>query len=101
MEINHHIAVVTLNRPESLNAISGAMADELTATFEDVARNDDVWVVVLRAAGERAFCVGADLKERGGFSLEDFYKNRQQIKGLFAALRAVPQPVIADRKSVV
>jgi enoyl-CoA hydratase/carnithine racemase len=95
LETNEHIAVVTLNRPESLNAISSAMADELKATFERVAGDDDVWVVVLRAAGERAFCVGADLKERGGFTLEDFYKNREQIKGMFAALRAVPQPVIA------
>jgi enoyl-CoA hydratase/carnithine racemase len=95
LEVADHIAVVTLNRPESLNAISGAMADEIKATFETVAADDDAWVVVLRAAGERAFCVGADLKERGGFTLEDFYRNRQQIKGMFAALRAVPQPVIA------
>ncbi|MGH2806665.1 MAG: enoyl-CoA hydratase/isomerase family protein [Actinomycetota bacterium] len=95
LDVTDHIAVVTLNRPEALNAISGAMADELRETFEKVSADDDVWVVVLRAAGERAFCVGADLKERGGFTLEDFYKNRQQIKGLFAVLRGVPQPVIA------
>ena len=91
-----HIATVTLNRPESLNAISGAMADELTDILERVAQDRDVWVVILAAAGERAFCVGADLKERGGFDLDDFYRNREQIRGMFAALRAIPQPVIAS-----
>jgi enoyl-CoA hydratase/carnithine racemase len=92
---NDHIATVRLNRPESLNAISGAMADELTAAFSDVSDDRDVWVVVLAAAGDKAFCVGADLKERNAFSLEQFYDNRVQIKGMFRALRSIPQPVIA------
>lgn len=93
--IEDHIAVVTLNRPEALNAISGAMADALTEAFGSVARDRDVWVVVLTAAGEKAFCVGADLKERATFSLEDFYTNRKQVRRMFAALRSVPQPTIA------
>lgn len=90
-----HIAILRLERPEALNAISGALADELTAACEKVAGDDDVWAVVLGAAGERAFCVGADLKERGHFTLEDFHANRAQIRGMFAALRALPQPTIA------
>ena len=95
-ETDGNVGVITLNRPESLNAISGAMADQLTENLRTVAADNDVWVVVLRAAGERAFCVGADLKERNGFSLEDFYKNRKQIRGMFEALRSVPQPTIAS-----
>lgn len=91
-----HVATVTLNRPESLNAISGPMADELAAAFRKVSSDDSVWVVILAAAGERAFCVGADLKERAGFSLQDFHHNRVQVRGMFEALRAVPQPVIAS-----
>lgn len=91
-----HVATVTLNRPEALNAISGAMADELTQTFRSVGYDDEVWAVILNAAGEKAFCVGADLKERGGFTLDDFHRNRKQIRGMFEALRAVPQPVIAS-----
>jgi enoyl-CoA hydratase/carnithine racemase len=71
------------------------MADELTATLKDVAANNDIWVVVLRAEGAKAFCVGADLKERNGFSLEDFYDNRTKVMGMFEALRGVPQPTIA------
>ncbi|HEV3473145.1 MAG TPA: enoyl-CoA hydratase-related protein [Actinomycetota bacterium] len=95
-ERKDRIATITLNRPESLNAISGDMADELTEAFEDVAHDRESWVVILRGAGEKTFCVGADLKERAGFSLEDFHTNRKRVKGMFAALRAIPQPTIAS-----
>lgn len=95
-EVDGRVATVTLDRPEALNAISGAMADELAEVLRSVARDDEVWVVVLEAAGDKAFCVGADLKERAGFSLDDFHRNRVQVRGMFEALRAVPQPVIAS-----
>lgn len=94
--VDGRVATVTLNRPEALNAISGAMADELAETFRKVSSDDDVWAVILAAAGEKAFCVGADLKERAGFSLADFHRNRVQVRGMFEALRKVPQPVIAS-----
>lgn len=90
-----HVAVLKLERPEAMNAISGEMADEIVTRAEYVAGDEDVWVVVLAAAGDKAFCVGADLKERAGFSLEDFYANRKQIRGMFGALRKIPQPTIA------
>ena len=90
------IATVRLERPDALNAISGALADELATTFRALSSDNDVWIVILTAAGEKAFCVGADLKERSSFTIEQFHLNRRQIKGMFAALRAIPQPVIAS-----
>jgi enoyl-CoA hydratase/carnithine racemase len=90
-----HVGVVTLRRPEALNAFSGAVADELAAAFTHVARDDTVWAVVLAAEGDRAFCVGADLKERASFTPADFRANRVQVRRMFAALRALPQPSIA------
>ena len=90
-----HVGIVTLDRASALNAISGAMARELGATFDRLTRDSGIWVVVVRAAGERAFCVGADLKERASFSLGDFYDNRRDVRALFAAIRQVPQPTIA------
>ena len=100
VELRHEdggrIAVVTLNRPESLNAISGDLAEELTEVFSSVARDTNVWVMVLTAAGEKAFSVGADLKERAAFGLDDFFRNREQIHNLFSSLREVPQPTIAS-----
>lgn len=91
-----HIATITLQRPEALNAISGAMADDLRIAARRVSTDEDAWVVVLAATGEKAFCVGADLKERAGFSLQDFYENRRQIREMFASIRAIPQPTIAS-----
>jgi enoyl-CoA hydratase/carnithine racemase len=96
VEVQDRIATVTLNRPQVMNAISGAMAEELTSASRRLAEDRGVWVVVLAAAGEKAFCVGADLKERAAFTLDDFYRNRKQIRGVFAALRALPQPTIAS-----
>jgi enoyl-CoA hydratase/carnithine racemase len=95
-EVDDRVARVTLDRPEALNAISGAMADELAQAFQRASADDSVWVVVLAAAGDKAFCVGADLKERAGFSLADFHRNRVQVRGMFEALRGVAQPVIAS-----
>ncbi|HYI45760.1 MAG TPA: enoyl-CoA hydratase-related protein [Actinomycetota bacterium] len=91
-----HIGVVTLERPESLNAISGALADDLTFCLRRAAINEDVWVVVLAAAGEKAFCVGADLKERSNFSLVQWYENREAMRAMFTAVRTLPQPSIAS-----
>jgi enoyl-CoA hydratase/carnithine racemase len=88
--------VITLDRPEAMNAISGAMAEQITYAFREVSRDASVWTVVLRGAGDKAFCVGADLKERSRFTLEDFYENRKQIRGLFEAVRKTPQPTIAS-----
>lgn len=95
VDIEDHIAVVTLDRPEAMNAISGAMAQQIRDAFLDVSKNTYVWVVVLAAAGEKAFCAGADLKERAKFDLEDFFVNREHIRSMFAAIRNTPQPVIA------
>ena len=88
------VAIVSLDRPAAHNALSGAMAHELAVAFGEISGEDDTWVVLLRANGDKAFCVGADLKERASFTLEDFHTNRGQIRGLFGALRAMPQPVV-------
>lgn len=57
-----HVARLTLNRPDSLNALNRTMFRELNAALEDVAADRDVWALVLTGAG-RAFCASADIKE--------------------------------------
>ncbi|GAA1784568.1 crotonobetainyl-CoA hydratase [Luedemannella flava] len=59
-----HVAYVTLNRPEVLNAMDLQTHAELGEIWDDVERDDDMRVVVLTGAGDRAFSVGQDLKER-------------------------------------
>ncbi len=90
------VTVVTLNRPQAMNALSGAFADELSGVISALADDPGVWVVVLAAEGEKAFCVGADLKERASFTLDDFYRNREQVRRVFASVRNLPQPVVAS-----
>lgn len=59
------VALVTLNRPEAMNALSFALRNELCAAIADLSADDDVGAVILTGAGERAFSAGLDLKELG------------------------------------
>ena len=59
------VALVTLNRPEAMNALSTALRAELAAAMMSVDADDDVRVVVITGAGDRAFTAGLDLKELG------------------------------------
>ena len=63
-EKRDHIAKITLNRPERLNALNERMFDEINAALEDVAGDDEVRVMVLTGAG-KAFCASADIKDLG------------------------------------
>jgi enoyl-CoA hydratase/carnithine racemase len=58
------VATVTINRPEVLNALHPPAVVELEAVWSDFAADDSVWVAIFTGAGDRAFCVGADLKYR-------------------------------------
>ena len=89
------VAVVTLERPEALNAISGDLAEQLAAACRAVASDPEAWVVVLAAAGDRAFCVGADLKERNAFSDEDLRAQRPVFRAAFGGVLGLPMPVVA------
>ncbi|WP_416967997.1 enoyl-CoA hydratase/isomerase family protein [Streptomyces sp. 4F14] len=62
-EVADHVATVTLNRPEVMNGFNQRMLEEFAAVWETVKADDDIRVVVLRGAGERAFCTGMDVKE--------------------------------------
>jgi len=63
-----YVVTVELNRPEVLNAMNTAMGEDLLACFEALFWDKSVRAVVLTGAGEKAFCVGADLKEREGMT---------------------------------
>lgn len=90
-----HIATLTLNRPNALNAISRQLAAELLATCNALADRDDVWVVIVTGAGERAFCAGADLKERRMLSPGERTAHTVAIEAAAEALAALPMPTIA------
>jgi enoyl-CoA hydratase/carnithine racemase len=96
LQLADHVATVTLSRPEAMNAISTQVADELAGALLRVAADPDAWVVILAAAGDKAFCVGADLKERAELDDAGWLRTRILIRALFETLRAMPQPTIAS-----
>ncbi|MCU1692378.1 MAG: dpgD 3 [Frankiales bacterium] len=67
--LEDHVLTVTLNRPDRLNSFNQPMLDDFTALWAFAARTDDVHVVVLRAAGDRAFSTGVDVKD--GFDIPE------------------------------
>src|SRR3989442_160215 len=62
-EKSDRVATITLNRPQRLNAFDSAMRAELPQAWRDVAADPEVWVVIVTAEGERAFCTGVDVRE--------------------------------------
>jgi len=90
-----HVVEVMLDRPQALNAISTSMAHELIAAMHELARDDGTRAVVLSSSSGRAFCVGADLKERADFSDDDLLRQRPVIREMFASVRELPMPAIA------
>ena len=84
------IAIVTLNRPETLNALSRDLRNEIAATFEKLKRIDDIRVVVLTGVG-RAFTSGIDLKEAGQ---KGFSPGRNEVVDLARTFAEFPWPII-------
>ena len=62
VEIQGHLMIVTLNRPDVMNACHPPMSQELSGVFEEFDTNPDLWVAIVTGAGDRAFCAGNDLK---------------------------------------
>jgi enoyl-CoA hydratase len=96
-----HVAVLTLNRPDRLNALSIDLALELDDTLRRVGAENDTWVVVLTGAG-RGFCSGLDLKDYGvlpgidGLTVGRIAQRSMRVYSqIVLSLRRIPQPVIA------
>lgn len=92
------IGVVTLNRPERLNAMSRELIREFHECLGEIAQRDDIRVVILTGAG-RGFCAGTDLKDsasaEGMNAVPDALVGQRQVSSMVALLRRIPQPVIA------
>ena len=80
-EQRDHVATVTLNRPEVLNAIHPPMAEELADAWERIRDDDSVWIGVLTGSGTRAFCAGSDLKWRAAAGEAARSHNRAEASG--------------------
>ena len=95
LEVREHVATVTLARPEVLNAVDLATEAELQRIWTDLEQRRDVRVVVLTGEGERAFCVGADMKNPSVSGLEYWAAPRPGGFGGIALRDSLNLPVIA------
>ena len=94
--VDESVAVITIDRPDRMNAFRGRTIEELIAAFRKAWADGNVAAVVLTCAGERAFCAGGDLKQKAqsgdyGPTESGIY----EIEALHRLIRTIPKPVIA------
>jgi methylglutaconyl-CoA hydratase len=96
------LTTVTLNRPDSHNALNAALIDELTRCFEELAEDQETRVVVLAGEG-RSFCAGADIgymRETAGLSYEENLEDARRLAMMFWTIDESPKPVVAKVQGV-
>lgn len=93
-QVEGHVAYVTLNRPHKLNAIDASLDSQLADRWEAIDADPEIWIAVLRAAGDRAFCAGADIS-----SGTDMSPGRIALggglTGIGGPLRQLRKPLVA------
>lgn len=97
-------ATITINRPQVYNCLNLETLHELQAAFQDAAWDDEVAVVIITGAGDKAFCTGADMKEWKEEFLDspnDFYKWMGVFMETFERLRNIGKPTIARLNGMV
>ena len=87
--------MITLNRPHADNAITTEMGARLTEVVETIAVQTAVRVIVLTGAGERAFSVGSDLRQRKSMTKEDWLRQRQAFDRTLYTVRQLRKPILA------
>ena len=93
---NDNIAIVTLSRPKAANALNSQMAMDLRDIFSKLTnKNHRIRVVILTGEGEKAFCAGADLKERHNMDFDAWQIQHQLFKVTLQTIMECPIPVIA------
>ena len=96
VKIENRISIITLNRPQQLNALNHQLIDDLNQELEKIKTNKNVKSIIITGSGEKAFVAGADIKEFAKFTIEEgksLAKDGQ--KKLFDFIENFPKPVIA------
>jgi enoyl-CoA hydratase/carnithine racemase len=89
------VTIITLNRPEVMNSFNFALLHALASKIAEIRFDPDVRVVIITGSGDRAFCSGADLKERTTLSPIQVKEYIFTIRNLFTAIEQLNKPVIA------
>jgi enoyl-CoA hydratase len=89
------VAIITLNRPHADNAITTELAAQLIEILETIAARPSVRVAIITGAGDRAFSVGGDLRQRKAMTKEEWLRQRQVFDRMLYTLRQLSRPIIA------
>ena len=92
LEVEGHVAIITLDRPEKLNSVTPEMSNALVEVIEWADAADEIRAVVLTGAGKRAFCAGSDIRTLDAYATPWDFRNRTDYCD---AIRAGRKPVIA------
>ena len=84
-DVRNHIATITLNRPQALNALTHGMIHEISLRLDDWAQEDNIKAIIIRGAGEKAFCAGGDIHalydaaKRGDGTEQEFFRREYEL----------------------
>lgn len=95
MEVNDEIALVTINRPKSLNALNSETLAELDQCFDEISTRKDIKVLILTGSGQKAFVAGADISEMVNATPAEGRQMGMLAKQAFLKLETMPQVTIA------
>ncbi len=95
LEIKNHTALITINRPDKLNALNGLTIDELENAFNSIKNDDNVFVVVITGSGEKSFVAGADISELNKLDVLSAKEFSEKGTGVFRMIETLDKPVIA------
>lgn len=95
VELEGHIATITISRPKALNALSWDLVTELETVIDDVSAMEDVWVVIFTGDGDKAFVAGGDIKEMYVMNPEKGVAYSKLGTRVLYKIENMPQPTIA------
>lgn len=95
LERQDNIAIVTINRPKSLNALNSATLAELSQVLDELAHDPGTRVVILTGNGDKAFVAGADIAQMRGLNPLEARRFSQLGQSVMSKIEGLPQPVIA------
>ncbi|SFA75177.1 short chain enoyl-CoA hydratase [Lentibacillus halodurans] len=93
--MDDHIAILTLNRPEAMNALSKGLLDELNEYIRKINADSNIRCTIITGSSKKAFCAGADLKERKGMTEEQVIEAVSYIGNTVTNIENMKMPVIA------
>ncbi|HEX8332528.1 MAG TPA: enoyl-CoA hydratase-related protein [Segetibacter sp.] len=93
--IENNILLITINRPDKLNALNQQVMNDLKEVFEEVYKNDEIRSVIITGAGQKGFVAGADISEFVGLSVDEGKNLATKGQDIFQRIESCPKPVVA------